>query len=290
MGEQIMTDQSSTYVLGHADQELARLTRQADSIDPSTRQFFREAGIASGMRVLDIGSGAGHTAFVAAELVGATGEVIGTDRAADAIKTAQKNAQTRALRNVSFRHGDPSEMIFERPFDAVVGRYVLVFNLDQPTMLRQLAKHLKPGGVIVFQEPTMLVARSIPRVDLYERCCHWMLEGFRVGGAQVDTAVDRGRRLFRGTVPPHGRRVSGRGQAVGRQELGCAATTMLARAGPHIECGRLGTGWRLLPTPSREREEHIRVHKQKGGAPSDCETVLAAPVERVSIRRPVTFR
>ncbi len=140
------------------------------------------------MRVLDVGSGAGHTAFVAAELVGASGEVIGTDRAAGTIKTAQTNAEARALRNVSFRHGDPAEMIFERPFDAVVGRYVLVFNLDQPTMLRRLAQHLKPGGVIVFQEPTLLVARSIPPVDLYERCCHWMLEGFRVGGAQNDTA------------------------------------------------------------------------------------------------------
>lgn len=183
-----MTGQSPTYVLGHSDQELARLSRQADFIDPPTRQFFREAGISSGMRVLDVGSGAGHTAFVAAELVGPSGEVIGTDRSPDAIKTAQANAEARALRNVSFRHGDPAGMIFERPFDAVVGRYVLLYNLDQPSMLRQLAKHLKLGGVMVFQEPTMLVSQSIPPVDLYERCRHWYMEGFRAGGAQIDTA------------------------------------------------------------------------------------------------------
>jgi len=184
----MMTNPLPAYVLGHADQEMARLTRQAAFIDSSTRQFFQEAGIASGMRVLDVGSGAGHTAFVVAELVGPTGEVIGTDRATEAVKRAQTNAEARGLRSVLFRQGDPSEMVFERPFDAVVGRYVLVFNHDQPQMLRRLAKHVRAGGVVLFQEPTMLVARSLPPVELYDRCCHWMLEGFRLGGSEIDTA------------------------------------------------------------------------------------------------------
>jgi SAM-dependent methyltransferase len=184
----MMTEPLPAYVLGHADQEIARLTRQAAFIDPSTRQFFQEAGIASGMRVLDVGRGAGHTAFVVAELVGPTGEVIGTDRAAEAVKRAQTHVETRGLRNVSFRQGDPAEMVFERPFDAVVGRYVLVFNHNQPQMLRRLAKHVRTGGVVLFQEPTMLVARSLPPVELYDRCCFWMQEGFRIGGCKMDTA------------------------------------------------------------------------------------------------------
>ena len=183
-----MHDPSPTYVLGHSDQELARLTRQARLIDPTTQQFFREAGIASGMRVLDVGSGAGHTAFLAAHLVGGTGEVIGTDRALDAIKTAQRLAEAQALHNVSFRHGDPTEMAFERPFDAVVGRYVLIFNRDAASMLRRLAKQLKPAGLIVFHEPGMGIAQSNPRAELYDLCCHWAIEGFRLGGTQIDTA------------------------------------------------------------------------------------------------------
>jgi SAM-dependent methyltransferase len=183
-----MTDKSPIYVLGHSYQELARLNRQAGLIDPSTRQFFQEAGITSGMRVLDVGSGAGHTAFVAAELVGGTGEVIGTDRALEAIKMAQRNAEAQHLHNVSFRHGDVTDMDFERPFDAVVGRCVLIFNRNAPSMLRRLAKQLKLGGLIVFHEPTMLVAQSFPRAPLYDLCCHWAIEGFRLGGTQIDTA------------------------------------------------------------------------------------------------------
>jgi SAM-dependent methyltransferase len=197
-----MTGPSSTYVLGHSDQEIARLKRQADFIDPPTRQFFREAGIEPGMRVLDVGSGAGHTAFVVAELVGPTGEVIGTDRSPDAVRAAQANAEARSLLNVSFRHGNPADMTFERPFDAVVGRYVLLYNHDQPSMLRRLAKHLKAGGLIVFQEPTMFIAQSIPPVDLYERCRRWYMEGMSAGGAQIDTAYRMHSIFLAAGLPP----------------------------------------------------------------------------------------
>ena len=51
-------------------------------------------------------------------------------------------------------------------------------------MLRRLAKHLKPGGLILFQEPTMLISQSLPRVDLFERCRYWYMEGLRAGGAR----------------------------------------------------------------------------------------------------------
>src|SRR5712692_9244705 len=90
------------YELGHSDRELERLKAQARLIDPITRQFFREAGIVSGMRVLDVGSGAGDVAFLAAELVGEAGEVVGVDRAQAALAAARARANARSLRNVSF--------------------------------------------------------------------------------------------------------------------------------------------------------------------------------------------
>ena len=67
------------YALGHSDREITRLQAQARLLAPITQQFLREAGIAPGMRVLDIGSGAGYVAFLAAELVGPCGAVIGSD-------------------------------------------------------------------------------------------------------------------------------------------------------------------------------------------------------------------
>jgi protein-L-isoaspartate O-methyltransferase len=113
------------YVLGHTDAELERLATQARLIDPITRRFLVSAGITEGMRVLDVGSGAGDVAILLADLVGPKGEIVGTDPGLTAVDAAEKRVKTSSLANVTFRHGDPAAMTFNKPFDAVVGRYVL---------------------------------------------------------------------------------------------------------------------------------------------------------------------
>ena len=60
----------ATYTMGRTQGEEDRLIQQSQLYDAVTRRFFREAGISSGMKVLDIGSGAGDVALTAAELVG----------------------------------------------------------------------------------------------------------------------------------------------------------------------------------------------------------------------------
>ena len=180
------------YELGHADRELERLNHQAQLVGPFTLQVFREAGIGPGMRVLDVGSGAGHVALLAADLVAPEGEVVGTDKAAAAVAAAQARAKARALSRVSFREGDPATMTFEQPFDAVVGRYVLMFQRDPVGMLRGVARHLRPGGVIVVHEPDWTGARSLPPAPTYERCNHWIIETFK----QLGTETQMGAKLY----------------------------------------------------------------------------------------------
>ena len=177
-----VTKRSHEYELGHSDRELKRLATQARLVDPMTRRFFQEAGIARGMRVLDIGSGAGDVAFLAAELVGHAGEVIGTDRSPVALATARMRAQERSLDNVKFREGDPTVLEFDRSFDAIVGRYVLMFNSDPVALLKGVARHLKPGGVIVFHEVDWSGARSFPPSPTYDRCCDWIVQTFHKVG------------------------------------------------------------------------------------------------------------
>lgn len=188
--------QEHDYALGHSSRELERLNTQSRLIEPATREFFREAGIGKAMRVLDVGSGTGEVALLAAELVGATGEVVGTDRAAASIKVATERANARGVRNVSFKLGDPTEMNFERPFDAVVGRYVLLFQKDQARAVRKLARHARPGGVIVFHEPDWSLARSSPVAMAYDRCCRWIQDVFRQTAADTNMAV----KLYRAFV------------------------------------------------------------------------------------------
>jgi len=179
-----MTDpQAPSYVLGHTQRELRRLEDQARLIDPITRRFFQEAGIAPGMRVLDVGSGAGDVAFLEAELVGGAGEVVGVDRVPVALATARARAAARSLRNVAFQEGDPAAMKFDRPFDAAAGRYILMFQPDPVAMLRRVAAHVRPGGVIVFHEPDWDSVGSDPPAPTWDRCCGWIRETVRRSGA-----------------------------------------------------------------------------------------------------------
>ena len=179
----VHSNAAGSYVLGHSDKELERLDAQARLIDPITRQSLVEAGITKGMRVLDIGSGAGHVAVLAAELVGNAGEVIGTDIAPTAIARARARAQALSLNNVSFRQGDPTTMAFERPFDAVIGRYVLMFQAEPAAMLRGTARHARSGGVIAFHEPDWNGVQTYPPVQTYNECCRWIVETLRLRGA-----------------------------------------------------------------------------------------------------------
>jgi 2-polyprenyl-3-methyl-5-hydroxy-6-metoxy-1,4-benzoquinol methylase len=178
-------DEELPYALGHSEHELRRLSTQARLIDPITRRFFVEAGVAPGMRVLDVGSGAGDVAILLADLVGPAGAVVGTDTSADAIAVAKRRISERGLTNVSFQLGDPSGMGFDGYFDAVAGRYVLQFMADPSAALARLAAHVRPGGVVVFHELDWEGARSVPPAALYDHCCTLCAETIRRLGAET---------------------------------------------------------------------------------------------------------
>src|SRR5271155_4260626 len=135
----------SQYAPGHSEQELKRLTRQAQAFEPFTRHLLQLAGIHPGMRVLDVGCGSGDVAFLAGDLVGSRGKVIGVDRAASAVGWASARARSRGISNVTFLEGDPAEMQFDQPFDAVVGRLVLMYYPDPVNTVRKLIRHLRDG-------------------------------------------------------------------------------------------------------------------------------------------------
>jgi SAM-dependent methyltransferase len=177
------------YALGHTARELERLKAQARLVDPITRRFFHASGIAPGMRVLDVGCGVGDVTFLVADLVGDAGTVLGVDRASGAVAEARARADARALRTVSFVEGDATEMEVGELFDAIVGRYVLQFAPDPTAMVRRLATHLRPGGVLVFHELAWDGVRSFPPVPTYDQCCRWMVDTLRLLGTETQMGL-----------------------------------------------------------------------------------------------------
>jgi ubiquinone/menaquinone biosynthesis C-methylase UbiE len=78
--------------------------------------ILAEAGIRPGMRVLDLGCGAGDVAFLAADLVGTDGSVVGVDHSAEALARARLRAEQHGLKQVQFVQGDISEPAPGGPF------------------------------------------------------------------------------------------------------------------------------------------------------------------------------
>jgi SAM-dependent methyltransferase len=178
-----------TYVLGHSPVELERLLAQARMFEPFTRQFLEAAGIAPGMRVLDVGTGAGDVAFLAASLMGGSGEVVAVDRSEAALALAEARARQMGLENIRFLRGDPTEMEFEQPFDAVIGRLVLLYYADPASALRKLRRAVRAGGLIAFQDFDMHGMRSYPPSPLYERCGEWLRQTFERCGVKTQMGL-----------------------------------------------------------------------------------------------------
>jgi SAM-dependent methyltransferase len=170
------------YQLGSDAHELARLDLQGRALAPATRAIFVAAGIRSGMRVLDVGCGAGDVAFVAADLAGPDGRVVGVDRSPQAVARARFRAGQRGLSQVQFVEGDIHDPAPGGPFDAVVGRLVLMYVPDPAAVLRQQATVLRPGGLVVPIEFDLATARALPPVPLVGQAVSWLAEAFTRSG------------------------------------------------------------------------------------------------------------
>jgi ubiquinone/menaquinone biosynthesis C-methylase UbiE len=142
------------------------------------------------MRVLDLGSGAGDAAFVAAELAGSAGEVVGIDQSADSVAKATARAAERGLSNVRFVVGDIHDRAPDGPFDAIVGRLVLMYMADPAAVLRTQAGLLRSGGVVAPIEFDLHSARSLPATPLVGQALSWLREAFTRAG--IDLALGPG--------------------------------------------------------------------------------------------------
>lgn len=172
----------TTYLLGHDPDELARLEHQAMVLAPATRTVLHLAGIAPGMRVLDLGTGAGDVALEAAEMVGPTGSVVGIDQSVPALTLAARRVEQRAVTNVSFVQGDIEDIDLIDEFDAVVGRLVLLYMPKPDRVLAKFARLVRPGGVVAMMEYEMTAAGTLPPTELSSRIVGWIASAFQRSG------------------------------------------------------------------------------------------------------------
>jgi len=185
----IQKTSDATYVLGHPTREEERLQKLGQLLYPSTKHLFEHAGITSGMKVLDVGSGTGDVALLLAELVGSTGSIVGVDVYSAGLDVARARVHAAGLTNVSFVTGDIRNIDLDTDFDAVVGRNVLIYVANQSDVLRVCCNHLRPGGIVAFHEIEWSVseraAEMTPIPHLFQQAMTWVAGGFRHAGAEM---------------------------------------------------------------------------------------------------------
>ena len=165
-------NRTTDYILGHSDFEIERLQIQAAALADITRRLIAECNIQPGMRVLDIGCGAGDVSMLLAEAVGPSGLVVAIDREARAVETTRSRAEAAGHRNIEGLVATDDSIPVARPFDAVLGRNVLPHQRDPVAMIRRVSSAVRPGGIVAFHEfaayqPNMFQAR--PSVALYDQ-------------------------------------------------------------------------------------------------------------------------
>ncbi len=178
---------TSRYALGSSEAEHERLIRQAAWLAVHTDRLLREAGIGPGQRVLDLGSGVGDVSLIAARLVGPSGQVVGIERDPRSIARATARMAGAGLRNVSFTQSDAAQIPRDKPFDAAVGRYILMFLSDPVAVLRSLSQLVRSGGVLAFQEPCwksfLLQSAHLP---LWSAGASLLVETFQRSGTNTE--------------------------------------------------------------------------------------------------------
>ena len=184
------TRDGADYALGNTDAEHERLIRQATILAPLTERFFREAGIGPGQSVLDLGSGVGDVAMLAARLVGPSGTVVGVERDSHSVARARTRVANAGFKNVTFTQSDVRQLSVDRPFDAVIGRFILQFLPDPVIGLQSVSQPVRPGGIVAFQEPCWTpILPLAAHLPLWSACASLIREALERSGGNTEMGL-----------------------------------------------------------------------------------------------------
>jgi len=238
----VSTEHTHGYALD-PDVDRTRLVDQAKVINRMSERFMREAGIAPGMRVLDLGSGMGDVALLAARLVGPEGYVLGVERSPELLAAAQERIDDLGVTNVELVEGDVAHLpeLGGRPFDAVVGRLILMHLAHPAAVLRAAATLVRRGGPVVAMEYDTAWLPSHPAVELWDDTVAMLRTALVSGGMNARMGLELRRAFLEARLAPPELRAE-QDLGGGLQWSGYEAIAETVRASmPLIEAAGLGT-------------------------------------------------
>jgi arsenite methyltransferase len=150
------------HLLGYQDQWLAGIPEPTIASFAGTGNPFSVGPLRDGERVVDVGCGGGIDSLIAANMVGASGHVIGVDMTPAMLTKARASAAAAGMTNVAFREAFGESLPVEDGWaDVVISNGVLNLMPDKDAALREMARVLKPGGRL--QIGDILVQKAVPQ-------------------------------------------------------------------------------------------------------------------------------
>jgi SAM-dependent methyltransferase len=151
---------AASGALGYDPRELAAVPAEAD-LGLGCGAPIRYLDLQPGETVLDLGSGPGLDALLAAKRVGPTGRVIGVDMTPEMLERARANATRAGAANVDFREGRLEALpVQSASVDAVTSNCVINLVPDKAAVFREVARVLRPGGRVVVAD--IVLERPLP--------------------------------------------------------------------------------------------------------------------------------
>jgi len=145
--EPIITPFDSSKAVGYESDKL-KMIPESSVLGVGCGNPTRFAEIGLGDNVADLGSGAGIDVFLAANLVGVNGKVIGIDMTQDMLRKARENAVKHGYKNVEFREGDIEKKIpvENDSVDVVLSNCVINLTTNKDNTFKEIYRILKPDG------------------------------------------------------------------------------------------------------------------------------------------------